>query len=466
MQPSFQIATVDTAGRYIVTLRSTGGDDLSNSLAATYASRTHDLYRSVFKGFAADLTPEAVRALRAHSQVLEVAPDRVGRPDTTVDNDAGWGLGRMDQRYGPSDFIYRFATTGAGVHLYIIGTGVQSNHSDFGGRVTGGWTYNPAQSQFTPCDNHETAIASIAAGSAFGVARGAAIHPVRIHDCSGIVWESNMVAGFDWVRTNHVKPAIVNFSYGLPIPAAPWFPGSIYNAAIATKNAGVFVVVSAGNNNQNACYYDPLWPLSQYGWTPANALPLMTVAATTSSDQRAGTSNYGGCVDIFAPGQSINAALFTGGFNTNPGVSGTSFAAPFVAGIAALLYEKYPTDSPDQIHYAIRDGATEGVVGNPGPGSPNLFAYSFLPAPVRVTISGPSLVGPVMNCTWFANVQAGRGPFTYHWFGVLSGYSNSVSGSVSTAGWLNVEVWDAIGGYAATSKWIDVDPNNYQVWCS
>ncbi len=270
-----------------------------------------------------------------------------------------------------------------------------------------------------------------------------------------------MVAGFDWVRSNHIKPAIVNFSYGLPIPAAPFFPGAVYNAAIATKNAGVLVVVSAGNHNESACYFDPL--TGNLGWTPANALPLMTVAATNSADQRAGVSNYGACVDIFAPGEGIRAANFTGGFVT---VSGTSFAAPFVAGVAALLYEKFPQDTPDQIHYAIRDGGTDNVVGNPGPGSPNLFLYSFLPVPVSVTISGPSFVGPFMTCTWLAVPRGGRAPFSYHWFGPLNGYGISIGGSMSVPAWLNLEVSDALGGYAATSKWIDVDPSNQQIWCS
>ncbi|MDX2059490.1 MAG: S8 family serine peptidase [Gemmatimonadales bacterium] len=453
----------DTAGRYIVMLKPglVDGNRIARDLSASFAARTHHVFTYVFDGFAADLTSEAVRLLRARPEIAVVSADRPGKPDDVTDFNAGWGLGRIDQRYGPSDFQFTYGTTGSGVNVYVLGSGVQASHPHFApGQVVPAWTYDASKPATQPCDNHETGVASIIAGSEWGVARQAKIHSVRFSGC-GIDWESNMVAAFQYVIANHVKPAIVNFSWGLPIPLSGWLSSPIANAAVAAKNAGILVVVSAGNNNENACYVDLL--SGNLGHTPAAATPLLTVAATNSADQRASFSNYGNCVDIFAPGVSIDIASFQGGATTG---SGTTFAAPFVTGVAALLYQKYPLDTPDQIHYAIRDGGTEGVVGNPGPSSPNLLLYSNLPVPVRVSIQGPSLVGPFMQCPYLAVVEGGRAPFTYNWYGVLNGAANQIIGSISFAGFLNINVTDAIGGTASNSKWIDVDPNNYQVFCS
>jgi hypothetical protein len=136
-----------------------------------------------------------------------------------------------------------------------------------------------------------------------------------------------------------------------------------------------------------------------------------------------------------------------------------------VAGVAALLYERYPADSPDQLHYSIIHGATESVIGNPGPSSPNLLLYSGLPAPVRASIVGRSSVGRQMTCTWNADVRAGRGPFQYRWTGVMSGNASSLSGRMMSSGWLNLEVRDALGGYASRSLYVTVDPANTALWC-
>lgn len=445
----------DTAGRYIVVLKpSPTAATTSAALEQQYARRTLFTYRHALVGFAADLDADALSALRKHPDVAYVQPDQEGE-DAGTDYNAGWGVGRIDQRYGPSDNVFSYLATGAGVNIYAVGTGIKATHADFGGRVVGAYSFNPSSYPAgDDCNGHGTQVASVAAGNEYGVAKGATLRDVRVQDCQANASLSQYCAGVDWVAGNHLKPAVMVMSRVYSGPLG--IPNVLRDAAIGAKNAGVFVVAAAGNNGGDAC-----------GYAPANAMPIMTVAATDQNDARgiwgSEASNYGACVDLFAPGTSLNVALHTGGYGT---ASGTSVASPVVAGVAAILLEQYPNDSPDQIHYAIRDGATSGVVSNPGPSSPNLLVYSTLPVPVYTNIIGPSLVGPFMNGTWIADPRGGRGPFQYTWFGVLAGTSNNVSGQVPHPGWLNLEVRGALGGYAATSKYIDVDPSNQSIWCS
>ncbi len=198
-------------------------------------------------------------------------------------------------------------------------------------------------------------------------------------------------------------------------------------------NAGVLVVVSAGNTGGSAC-----------DRSPANAYELMTVAATDANDHRASFSNSGCSVDLFAPGVGVSAAQNWGGFVS---VSGTSFSAPLTAGVAALLFAKYPSDSPQQIHYAIRDGATTGA---------NLLLYSRLPAPVKTEIIGFETVPSDALCSRSSQVRAGRAPFTIQWSGMLSGNTSGVAGYPTASGSLVLEVWDALGGYSTSLKNITV----------
>jgi aqualysin 1 len=220
----------------------------------------------------------------------------------------------------------------------------------------------------------------------------------------------------------------------------------VHHAAKAARQAGVFVVVSAGNDNGDAC-----------GQSPANAAELMVVGATDFNDARASFSNYGSCVDVFAPGVSVDAAnyLVVPPYITT---SGTSFSAPYVAGVAAALYGTYPNDTPDQIPYAIRDGGTSGVISNPGANSPNLLLFSQLPAPVQVSIQGPSYAGPFSECSWNAEVRAGRGPFQFQWSGLLTGSGSGISGLISSSGGLQVQVSDALSGSATTTIGVTFDP--------
>lgn len=442
----------DTAGRYIVVLRRDRADALqmSEQLASQHAISRRHTYRHALVGFASDLSAASVAALRRHPAVAYVDPDVVVEYAGT-DPNAGWAVGRIDQRFGPSDGSFTYAATGAGVNIYIVDSGIKTSLADFGGRATGAWSWKPTEYPANDdCWGHGTQVAAVAAGTEWGVAKGANLRSVRVGDCDGGTPLSDWCAGIDWVTGNHVKPAVLNVSARWTNPFG--VSNAIKDAVIAAKAAGVFVVVAAGNDNSNACNY-----------APANALPVMTVGATTPTDARWGDSNYGACVDLFAPGNLVNTFHHTGAQIT---VSGTSVAAPMVGGVAAILLEQYPNDTPDQIHYAIRDGATAGVITNAGTNSPNLLLFSTLPVPVYVSISGPAQVGPFMTCSWTADARGGRGPFQYSWYGVLSGTSNPVSGSVSSPGWLSVDVTDALGGHAGNSRWVDVDWSNYGVFCS
>jgi subtilisin family serine protease len=416
----------------------------ASALAAQYGTATHAIYEFALKGFAATLSPTAVTALRTTVDVKYIELDRQAYLDD-VDPTPGWGLDRIDQQYLPLNGTFTSNYNGTGVNVYIVDSGVQANHVDFGSRVQAGWS--GGGSPTVPCNGHGTSVAGVAAGSDFGVAKNATIWAVKgTHNCDSWGWVSVWSSAVDWVTGNHVKPAVLNMSVSTDNWVDDILPGSMNDAVKNAKNAGVFVVVSAGNNNNNAC-----------GYSPANALEVMTVAASDASDAKASFSNWGGCVDIFAPGVSITTATLGGGYG--PPVSGTSFSAPFVAGVGALLLQRFPNDSPDQVHYMIVGGATP-VISNPG-GAPPYLLYSNLPTIPLASIDGPTLVGYMNSgCQWEAVVRGGRQPYTYQWSGLRTGTQSTVGGPISGSGTLNLDVWDTLGAHAQASLYIEVDPNN------
>jgi subtilisin family serine protease len=264
---------------------------------------------------------------------------------------------------------------------------------------------------------------------------------VRIDDCSFPASRADMIAGLDWVAINAIRPAVANLSYSMLEWIDGVLPGSVHHAAVQLRNSGVFLTVSAGNHTSRACDF-----------SPANAAELMTVGATNTTDAKASFSNYGTCVDIYAPGENVPTAT-PGGSHAYK--SGTTYSAPMTAGVAALYLAKYPLDDASKVHYAIIHGATTGVVGFPT----ELLLYSRLPAPVRVAIEGPVVVPPGAVCNWTSVVRAGRGPFIRSWTGAVSSSSSAVSGSLSSSGYVAVQVWDALGGTAYDMINVTVDPS-------
>jgi hypothetical protein len=275
-----------------------------------------------------------------------------------------WGLDRIDQRALPLNNQFGRAYTGSGVTAYIIDTGVLSTHTEFGGRVLSGFSSVSDANGTEDCNGHGTHVAGTVGGSNYGVAPGVAIVPVRVLDCSGSGSTSGVIAGIDWVIAHHIAgtPAVANMSLG-------GRRSSAIDIAVQSAVAdGVVFVVAAGNSTADACQT-----------SPAGEPLAITVGATTSADARSSFSNYGSCVDVFAPGSSITSAWYTSTTASNT-ISGTSMASPHVAGVAALGLEIAPNSSVAQISDWITSTATPGVIGNAGTGSPNLLIYSRLSA--------------------------------------------------------------------------------------
>jgi len=285
-------------------------------------------YSNILSGYSAVLPPEALEAVRSDPAVAYVVPDGVvwadQEPIPVQTDPPSWGLDRIDQRFLPLDAQYAYQTDGSGVHVYVIDTGVRSTHVELAGRVRNGYTVIDDGLGTEDCYGHGTHVAGTIAGSTVGVAKNALIHPVRVLGCDGYGTDSGVIAGMDWIAANHASPAVVNMSLG----------GTANDALDdAVKNlvkSGVTVVVSAGNKSAEACNY-----------SPARAIEAITVGATTDTDERAWFSNYGYCLDLFAPGQSIYSSTMSAD-DAYTLMSGTSMSAPHVAGAAALLLQEQP----------------------------------------------------------------------------------------------------------------------------
>lgn len=390
--------------RYIVVLN----DDVANVVDAVNALREHNIdslhhvFRYGVKGFSAHLTEGAVERLREHPGVASVSRDRLITDAAwpgTVRNNVGWGLGRIDQRSNNSSYTYLSYSDGAGVNIYAVDSGVDAAHPEFGGRVQPAFTFNSSYPAGEDCNGHGTSVASVAAGATIGVASGATVHDVRTRNCGGMVWLGDRIAGVDWVTGNRQHPAVMNLSMGLPTFWDGVLPGSLSAAVVHAMNAGVVVVVSAGNDNSDAC-----------GQAPAELSSAIVVASTSASGARSTFSNFGNCIDFFAPGSGVAVALHGGGFGTK---SGTSFAAPYAAGTAALVMQRnIGAYSLGLVKHVLSSSATYGVVSNPGLGSPNRVLYSLH---TYVQVIGDTHVTSPGNYTWSARPFGGNGTYAISW---------------------------------------------------
>ena len=351
-------------GRYIVVFDSdvTDAPGLARRLAAANGGRLRFTYEHAIKGFAADMSDAAAAALSRNPNVAYVEQDQVMTASGT-DATATWGLDRIDQRALPLNASFTTTATGSGVNAYIIDTGIRFSHSEFGGRAVSGFDAIDGGTA-DDCNGHGTHVAGTVGGSEYGVAEGVALIGVRVLDCAGSGSTSGVIAGVDWVTANHVKPAVANMSLGGGAST------SMDDAVRRSIAAGVSYAIAAGNGNmggraQDACKY-----------SPARVAEAMTIGATTKTDSKTSWSNYGPCVDWFAPGSGITSAWYQSDTQTNT-ISGTSMAAPHVAGVAALYLQGNPGASPATVRNALYDATTKSIVSSSSTANNHLLFTSY-----------------------------------------------------------------------------------------
>lgn len=339
--------TID--GQYIVTFKT---DTAATNAIASLSIDPLFTY-SELDGFAAQLSDSELTALQHDPRVAMIEEDSVVTVDSTQLN-ATWGIDRIDQHNLPLSTTYTYNNTGSGVTAYIIDTGIDDTHPQFGGRAAN--VYNSAGGSNSDCNGHGTHVAGTVGSSTYGIAKAVTLRGVKVLNCAGSGSWAGVIAGMDWVTANAVKPAVANMSLGGAYNA------SVNAAATRMADAGVFTAVAAGNENANAC-----------NSSPASADNVTTVAASDRSDNRAYFSNYGDCVEVYAPGVDITSTWMGGGTNI---ISGTSMASPHVCGVAALYKGTYGDAPSATVNSWVVANATPNVIsGNPA-GTPNLLLFT------------------------------------------------------------------------------------------
>lgn len=340
------------------------GEYLSNA----YGGEVKETFSSALRGFVIEMTAKQAEEMNLDPHVRSIEEDGVISVSTNQVN-APWHLDRVDQRALPMNSAYSYTTTGAGVHIYILDTGIRYTHADFGGRANAVYDNIGDGQNGNDCNGHGTHVAGIAGSSTYGVAKNSLIHSVRVIPCNGYGQISNLLSGVNWVTANRVLPAVANISLTAG-GSSPALETGISNSIAA----GVTYTIASGNQALDAC-----------GYTPARVPNALTIGATSDTDSRAPYSNYGSCVDLFAPGHSITSLSFANDTDTRT-LSGTSMAAPVIAGAVALYLSGNPTANPSTVANTIRASATSGIVTNIDTSSPNLLLYTFTAPPTSANV--------------------------------------------------------------------------------
>jgi len=447
--------TVDAAkgarSSWVVTFRSGADPRVEAEQERAKGVKVSRVFEHALKGMAVELTAQEAAALSADPMVASVEPDAVVHLDATQ-NGATWGIDRADQRTLPLSGSFTYPDSGgAGVKAYVIDTGIRATHSEFAGRVAPGYTAVIDGFGTDDCNGHGTHVAGTIGGSTYGIAKQVTIVPVRVLDCFGSGTLSGVIAGIDWVTANNNgAPAVANMSLGAA--TSPTVDAAVERLVAA----GVTAAVAAGNSNVDAC-----------ATSPARTPSAITVGAIDNTDTRAVYSNFGPCVDIFAPGTGITSSWIDADTATNV-ISGTSMASPHVAGAAALIVAANPGITPANVAATMMANATPGAVVNPGTGSPNRLL--FVPSantPVPLSITTTSLPAATANTGYSAAIAVIGGTAPYDWnivagsfpVGISMGAATGVLGGVATTAGTStftVVVTDAGGATASATLSITV----------
>jgi len=345
------------------------------------------VFSSAINGYSVEMPRGLAMQLSDDARVKYVEEDSY-ISEADVEYNPGWGLDRIDQRALPFDFTFNYSSRGSGVNVYILDSGILPTHVELQGRVVQAYNAVHDNTPINQCNGHGTGVAGVVGSATYGVAKNVTLQDVRILPCTGYGTVSDLISGVDWVTHHAVRPAVANMSVTTTISQ------SVNDAVAAGIASGVTFVVSAGNDSSDACLA-----------SPSGVPEAIVVGAMNNMDSRTSWSNFGSCVDLFAPGETVST-IWNGTDTTTTYAAGTSFSSPFVAGIAAVYLEQHPGATPTEVSAAIVSNATPGVVTDPGLNSPNLLAYSVFSAPAPPVGCNGSMFNGSLNSAGSSDFQS------------------------------------------------------------